>query len=76
MKLEEESRKFLKINTHRGLFRYTRLPFGVGSAPTVFQHAMDEALQGINHVISYIDDLLVTAADEQEHFSNLKEVLS
>ena len=53
-----------------------RLPFGVASDPAVFQRAMDEVLQGIPRVICYIDDILVTGANEQEHLSNLKEVLS
>ena len=33
LKLDAESEKYLVINTHKGLFRYTRLPFGVSSAP-------------------------------------------
>ena len=29
--LAEESRKYVVINTHRGLFRYNRMPFGMSS---------------------------------------------
>ncbi len=29
LKLEESSKPYLTINTHRGLYRYNRLPFGV-----------------------------------------------
>ena len=45
--LDEESRHYVTINTHKGLFQYTRLPFGVASAPSIFQHIMENLLQGI-----------------------------
>ena len=38
--LEPESRKYVTINTHKGLYQYNRLPFGVASAPAVFQQTM------------------------------------
>lgn len=31
--LEEESRKLVIITTHKGLFKYNRLPYGVATAP-------------------------------------------
>ncbi len=40
------------------LYQYTRLPFGVASAPAIFQRAMDIVLQG---VICYIDDILTNS---------------
>ena len=33
LSLEEQSKNYVVINTHKGLFRYTRLPFGISSAP-------------------------------------------
>ena len=31
--LDEDSKKYVAINTHKGLYQYSRLPFGVSSAP-------------------------------------------
>ena len=75
MKLKEDSRHLVTINTHRGLFRYTRLPFGVASAPSIFQKVMDTVLQGLPKVICYLDDILVSEATREEHLQNLENVL-
>ena len=74
--LDEESRTYVVINTHRGLFRYTRLPFGVASAPAIFQRTMENILQGIPHVTVYLDDILITGTDDQSHLTTLSTVLA
>ena len=73
--LDEASRQYVTINTHKGLFEYLRLPFGVASAPSIFQRVMENLLQGIPRVCVYIDDILVTGATEEEHLANLAQVL-
>ena len=73
--LDESSRKFVVINTQRGLFQYNRLPYGVSSAPGIFQRTMETLLQGIQSVVVYIDDILITGATEEEHLQALDEVL-
>ena len=73
--LDEASRKLVTINTHQGLYRYTRLPFGVASAPAIFQRTMDVVLQGIPSVMCYIDDIIITGPTEQEHLATLSTVL-
>ena len=75
MKLDLPSRELVTINTHRGLYRYTRLPFGVASAPALFQKTMDTVLQGLPHVACYIDDILITGENDQEHLQNVEETL-
>ena len=42
--LATESQKYMTVNTHKGLFKYTRLPFGVASAPSIFQRVMETLL--------------------------------
>ena len=75
MMLDDESKKFMVINTHKGLYQYTRMPFGISSAPAIFQRVMDTILQGLSNVLCYLDDILITGATDQEHICNLEEVL-
>lgn len=75
VQLEENSRRYLTINTHKGLYHYNRLPYGVASAPAIFQKIMDQVLQGMDGVICYLDDILVTGKDTESHLANLEEVL-
>lgn len=73
--LEEESRKYSTINTHKGLYQFTRLPFGVASSPSIFQKTMDTILEGIPKAMCYIDDILITGDDDVEHLEILAKVL-
>ena len=73
--MDENSKTLVTMNTHSGLFHYNRLPFGVVSAPAVFQQAMDTILQGVLNVICYIDDILVSGRSYSEHLNSLEQVL-
>ena len=73
--LDEQSKKYVVINTHKGLFRYTRLPYGIASAPGIFQRVMENLLQGLSGVTVYLDDILITRSTEAEHLATLEEVL-
>ena len=76
LKLDAESQKYLVINTHKGLFCYTRLPFGISTAPGIFQKAMETLLQGIPHVTYVnIDDILITGKNDVDHLQTLETVL-
>ena len=72
--LVDHSKDYVVINTQKGLFRYTRLPFGVSSAPGIFQRVMDSVLQGMKRVAVSLDDILITGASEDEHLATLAEV--
>ena len=73
--LDDESKKYVIINTSKGLFRYNRLPFGISSDPGIFQRVIESLLQGIPKVVVYLDDILVTGNNNEEHLQNLAEVL-
>ncbi|PIO75512.1 reverse transcriptase [Teladorsagia circumcincta] len=74
LELSEESKKKVVINTHKGLFRYNRLPFGIKTAPGIFQQVMNKMVGGLQGVAAYLDDILVSARTEQEHKENLLAV--
>lgn len=76
LQLDDAARDYLVINTHKGLFEYTRMPFGITSAPAIFQRTMDNLLQGLKHVSVYIDDILITGETDEEHLQTLNEVLT
>ena len=74
--LDEESKEVITINTHKGLYKVNHLPFGVASAPSLFQRIMENILQGLAGVSVYIDNILVTGKTTEEHLANLEAVLS
>ena len=74
--LDEHVQEVLTINTHRGLYRYTRLPFGVSSAPAMFQTVLEHILRGLNRVRCRLDDIFLNEKSEWEHLKLLDEVLT
>ena len=54
--LDDKSKKYVVINTTKGLFQYTRLPYGISSAPGIFQREMEHLLQEFPGVVVYRDD--------------------
>ena len=51
-----ESQPLLTIVTHKGLFHYTKLPFGITSTLDQIQRLLDQILSGLSCVQCYLDD--------------------
>ena len=75
MELTAESQHYLTVNTHKRLYAYQRLTYGIASAPAIFQSTMDQILQGMDKVRWRIDDILIRA-EPHEHLQVLDEVLT
>ncbi|UYV60465.1 K02A2.6-like [Cordylochernes scorpioides] len=57
--LSENTSKYLVMSTPFGRYRFLRLPFGISSAPEIFQKIMHKIFCDIPNVVCYIDDLLI-----------------
>ena len=75
IELEEGSREITTFITHKGLYRYKRLMFGMNSAPELYQHTLAQVLSDCEGVINYIDDVVVFGRNEEEHKQRLTKVL-
>jgi len=72
--LVQESPKLCTINTHKGLFQYTRLPFETSSSLAIWQRFIEQVLAGLDGTCVIMDDLLVGGTNDDEHLKNLKAV--
>ncbi|XP_053698973.1 uncharacterized protein K02A2.6-like [Sabethes cyaneus] len=61
LELSNESRDLTTFLAENGMFRFTRLMFGVNCAPEIFQREMTRILESIENKIVYIDDILLFA---------------
>ena len=75
IELDPESRQITTFITHRDLFRYKRLMFGITSAPEKYQKIVKDALIGCKGVKNIADDLIIHGCGIQEHDENLLAVL-
>ena len=74
--LTEESKDITAFITTEGLFRFTRIPFGLASASSVFQRMMHKIFKDVKGVSYFQDDILIHAKDQEEHDQLLHTVLT
>ena len=74
--VDDIAQELTTINTHKGLYKYTRLPFGVASAPAIFQRQLETLLKDLPMTCVYINDILVGGNTLQDHLNNLTAVLT
>ena len=74
MELTPQSEQYLTVNTHKGLYAYQRLCYGIASAPAPFRSTMDQILLGMDKVRCCIDDILIRT-DPHTNFQVFDKVL-
>ena len=74
--LTEESSKLLVINSHKGRYRFKRMPFGAKMSQDVLQMKMDLIMERCPGVISIHDDIVVYGVSNEDHDANLINLLN
>ena len=74
--LDEASRQLITLNTQFGRYKFKRLPFGISSAPEVFQRIMHQMFDLIDSCAIIMDDILVWGATEENHDERTVRVLN
>lgn len=75
IRLSERSKELTTFMTDSGMYRFTRLVFGVNCAPEIFQRAIERVVRGIPGVIVFMDDILIYAAEGDALEARTEQVL-
>ena len=73
--LSEESRPLTTFMSPFGRYWFNKLPFGISSAPELFQKRKSTILKGLEGVVCQMDDVLVFGRNVTEHDKRLMAVL-
>jgi len=72
--LDEKSSNLTTLSTPFGLYRHAFLPFGIKTAPAIFQATMEKLLSNIKNVQIYQDNIYIHGTTKQNHDETYKAV--
>lgn len=77
LEMSEEDVEKTAFRTHRGLFQFKRMPFGLRNGPSIFQRVMQGILAPYLWIfcLVYIDDIIIYSKSYEEHIEHLDKVL-
>ncbi|XP_060774394.1 uncharacterized protein K02A2.6-like [Neoarius graeffei] len=73
--LHEDSAKLTTFITPFGRYYFRRLPFGITSAPEIFQREMSELLKDQDGIAVFMDDILVYGNSTEQHKQRFQSAL-
>ena len=76
--IRDDQRHFTAFRTHRDLYEFNVMPFGLINAPGTFQRWTNDLFRKRRYsgVLVYLDDILLHAATEEEFLDLLEEVMT
>lgn len=78
LELDPDDIEKTAFRTHRGLFQFRRMPFGLPNGPSIFQRVMQGILAPYLWIfcLVYIDDIVIYSKSYEEHITHLDKVLA
>ncbi|CAF1502254.1 unnamed protein product [Adineta steineri] len=76
VEMDEEAKEKTAFVTHKGLYEFNVMPYGLTNAPATFQRLMDIVLAGLKWqcCLVYIDDIVIYSPTFEQHLIDLKNV--
>jgi hypothetical protein len=77
MALEPKSRPYTAFTVPgMGQFEWKVVSMGLASAPSAFQRLVELVVKGIDHIVVYIDDLIIHSKTHEQHLESLDKVFT
>lgn len=79
IQMSPESQELTAFSIHgKGHFQYKVMPFGLSTAPAIFQSTMEQVLNPVlgRHTHVYLDDIIIASDSFENHLKHLKEVFT
>lgn len=78
VKMAEDSKPLTAFISPKGLYNFTRMPFGLQAAPGIYSRLVALVAQGLppDQVSSYLDDTLIHSRTLQEHLKCLDQTFA
>ena len=74
--MSEDSKQYTAFTTHRGLFEWNVMPFGLVNSTATFTKMMRKILKPHPNIVHYVDDICIFSEDWKTHCQILEDIFN